>query len=210
MFTVNDFRKAYTLMELALVLSIIGVIGAGVWIVFGDVQDTSRIAKVQEQTLLVVQNVRAYYGPRGVINPCPGNLTGTLDDNSRKLIPVEMRSDPNSDNSPINHVLGNVAVGNSNTGSFRVRCTGGGSSIEIRLRDLSKKACMNMLMTFPVLIPEIGVISMEGSGPTVAIDARNIANPGGGVSLPVSLANADLWCPNATGNEVRFGFRLLN
>lgn len=203
-------RKAYTLTELALVLCLAGMIGGGLWAVFGDVRTSSGIVKIKDQTLAVVQNVRTFYGPRGVISPCPTDFTGTLDDNSRQLIPIDMRSDRNSDISPINHALGGVVTGNSNSGSFVVECANAGTAINVRLRNLPRRACMDLLMTFPVLVPEIGVISIKSSGsPLVAIDARNIA--AAAAIFPFSPANAQARCAAATStNEVAFGFRLHN
>ena len=201
----NKKRRGLTLTELAIVLGAMGLVMGAVWAVVGTVWEGYRFDKMKDQVFQVVQNVRDYYGPKGGIQiPTDTDITQTINSNALRLIPVDMRLDPADDTSDINHALSTIAGG-----SFLVLSQDDGRRFRIRLLDLDQGSCIKLLMQFPVLVPEMGVVRLEANGNSSAIDISNVANPGASVTLPMQLSDATSWCDAAggVGNEVNFDFR---
>lgn len=212
----NRRRKGLTLSELAIVLGGMGLVMGAVWAIVGVVWENYRFYKAQEQIITVVNNVRDYYGPIGGIYtdsttktfyPNGTDITQILNDDERRLIPVDMRLDRTSDTSPINHALGMHPAG-----SFRAVSQTSGHRLRLRLLRLSQPNCMKLLMEFPILMPELAVTRMTANTNSVNVDLTNIAAPGGAVELPITAATADSWCSVTTsaGNEVQLDFKIRN
>ncbi|MGE0109898.1 MAG: type II secretion system protein [Bdellovibrionales bacterium] len=199
--------QGFTLTEVAIVLGLVAIVLGGIWAAAGRVWDDSRGNQLQQQIMTVVQNMREYFSPMGQFLSCAADYTAFIDDDDRRLIPIDMRSQPALEGQAINHVLG-AQTGNATAGSFRVSCLSA-TTFRILVRDLDPAQCIKLLRTFPVLTPSVGVIRMAGPGGNAAIDARNIENPSS-ISLPLDLSVAETWCSSATDNEVSFDFTLLN
>lgn len=201
-------RAGFTLTEAVITLCIMGIVLGSIWVAAGHVWSNVRFNKIMEQTMTVAQNIRDHYGPMGKLVGCAIDFTGIVDDDDRKLIPVDMRLVSGTEGKAINHAVGSRG-GNANAGTFVVECNSD-RSFKIRLRDLRKEHCVKLLMEFPVLIPELGVTKMTApSGDTGVINARIIDSPAS-VPLPMTLVNATAWCSSAATNEVSFDFSLLN
>lgn len=209
-------RAGFTLVELAIALAVMSLVMAGVWSVVNTVWNNYKVHKMQQQVLTVVQNVRDYFMNKGVVtvvggNACSSNadITGALDHDSRRLIPIEMRRTPSTSGNAINHALAKLGSG-SDSGSFRVECLNNGSGFRIRLLGLRQDQCMRLLLEFPVMTPEIGVNQIWSSGggyqtvdPTNLITANTL--------FPINGPTAVSWCSQAgVNNEVRFDFKLRN
>jgi len=200
-------RCAFTLTESAIVLGIVGVVLGAVWVGAGSVWGGYRSNKVMQEIMSVAQNMRDHFGPMGRLLNCSVNYTGFVDDDDRRLIPIDMRSVPNTEGRAINHSLA-VRTGDANAGSFLVRCNNSNTSFRIRARDLKKEHCMQILMKFPVLSQEMGVTRMAGPSGNTVVNARNIIAPAT-ITLPMTAQVAQSWC-STTSNEVSFDFTLLN
>ncbi|MDD3181269.1 MAG: hypothetical protein PHD48_00460 [Alphaproteobacteria bacterium] len=212
----NKKRRGLTLTELAIVLGAMSLVMGGVWAIVGVVWDNYRYYKAKEQLVTIVNNVRDYYGPMGGIytnsvtktaQADGTDITQLLNDDDRRLIPMDMRLNQSNEMSDINHPLGVVAGG-----SFRVESQRAGRVMRIRLLRLSQTNCVKLLMEFPFLMPEMGVVRIAGSSNSADIDITNISNPGGGVPLPMSASTAVAWCgvTSLTGNEVDIDFKIRN
>lgn len=189
-------RGAFTLTELAIVLGISGFVLAAIWVAGSMAWDNYQLARVQEQIVTVIKNVRDSYGLNG--RPLPGGGTATAFSTANSNINELLPSDMYVNGTTFQHAFG---------GPFEIWATGG--DIEIRLRNISKSDCMKILMEFPVLSPTVGVRNIGVAGTMTNVNLANIANPGGGVTLPFSTAGASSLC-NATNNEVRIDFILRN
>lgn len=207
-------RKALSLTELAIVLCGVGIVGGAIWTMASIVWNDYRLRRMNEQMFEVVQNIRTYYGPMGGIyqnsvtrTPVPGpTITAVLDDDTRRLIPIEMRRNRNVAGGAIDHAFSTIAAG-----SFRVVTENAGTQFRVRLLGLSRSACMKTLMQMPVLSPEVGAVRIgtdDASGFFTPININNMAAPGT-VPLPINATTAAAWCPiTATNtNEVYIVFR---
>lgn len=200
-------RAGFTLTEIAIVLGAVGLVLAAVWSVSSAVWNNSQSQQLEQQILTIAQNVRDYYTNKGKIYQDNANktacasgasITALLDDNDRRLIPIEMREDPESEGGTIRHALG---------GEIQVECRGGGAGFLIKVMGLKKENCIRLLMQFPVLTPEVGVNFVNAGGTGIDINLLNLQTPG--TNFPMELESADAYCNQQT-NEVGFGFKLRN
>lgn len=217
-------RKAMTLTELAIVLGAVGMVSGAIWAVASVVWNDYRLQRVREQTMQVVENVRTYYGPMGGLfsnsvtkTTYAGSINAILDDNDHRLIPIEMRANPAVAGGQINHAASSSVGG---IGSFRVLPINNingtavpGGAFRIRLLGLSRSMCMKLLMQFPVLSPEAGVVRIGAIGTVTnftTVNINNMAAPGT-VALPITAATAGAWCDitNVNNNEVNIDFRTV-
>lgn len=213
MMTSLQFRQkrraqGLTLTELAIVMGAMGLVMAAVWAVVGVVWNNYQSQRMTQQTVTVVQNVRDYYMNASRISCTTGNsITAMLDDDTRRLIPTEMRSDPDVSGTGINHAM--ATTGSSvNDGSFRVFCLDSGVGFRISLGGLKREDCVRLLMQFPVLTPEMGLKNVVRPGGTIiSINLLNMETPGTG--FPMTITTANSWCESPT-NEVSFDFKLRN
>ncbi len=209
--------EGLTLIEMAIVLGVVGLVFGAIWVVSGAVWKNHQSQRLSQQIVTVAQNIRDYYMNSGRINvgydantgtvvPCATNdaLTGRLNDEQRRLIPLEMRNDPTADGSDaVSHALG---------GAFSVWCLSSGGGFQIRALGMDKAGCMKLLLDFPVLSPEMGVTRVRATPSgrdSGTLNLTALENPG--VDFPMNPARADAWCSgNDRNNEVRFDFKLRN
>jgi len=196
-------RRGFTLVELAIVLGAMGMVMGAIWGVVDTVWNNYRFNKMNDQVKEVVLNIRANFGPKGALPFAIGDITGFLENNTYRLIPIEMRATPGAAGSAINHALGSVAGGSFGVEELTT------TSFRIYLRGLSKANCMKMLMQFPVMIPEVGVTRLAAGGGIIGpFDTRRPA--GLTADLPVNATKADELCNLTTNtNVVNYDFRLF-
>lgn len=213
-------RSGMTLTELAIVLGATGLAMAGIWAIVGAVWNNYQAYKLNQQVMVVVQNVRDHYGPMGLIKDrtlgSPPNytfadgadITAVLDDDDRRLIPIEMRLTQSAEGGGINHALAATGV-SASTGSFRVESRNSGTAFRVRLLGLKRSNCIKLLMQFPLAMPEAGVLRVATQAQSTNVNALNIASPGGAVTLPMNFATANNWCNSGSdSNEVSLDFKL--
>ncbi|MDD2324392.1 MAG: prepilin-type N-terminal cleavage/methylation domain-containing protein [Alphaproteobacteria bacterium] len=210
-------RGGFTLLEMAIVLAVAGLVFGAIWSVVASVWSAYQYRSMNEQLMTVTQNVRNYFEPMGGIYQVPAtqtpfangaSITAFLDADTRRLIPVSMRTAHNVAGSRIHHALSARAVSGVD-GSFSVYSLNNGNSFEILLAGLGRSDCMKMLLEFPFLTPEVGVTAVIVNGVNHAINPLNIAAPGAGFPMTATVARA--WC-NAAGkvNGVGLVFALRN
>lgn len=208
----NKKRRGLTLTELAIVLGAMGLVMGGVWAIVGTVWESYRFRTMNEQTSTVVQNIRNFYSSMGRINAAgtgnahaDGDITAEIDDDSRRLILVDMRENPNVAGGNIHHALSTAAGG-----SFHVESLLAGRQFRVVLAGLSQGNCIRLLMEFPVMMPEMGVRDVRVNGTAHPVNPNNPSNPG--ANFPVTLTTAEAWCNIAASNtnEVAFAFAISN
>ncbi len=187
-------RKGFTLMELVIVLCVIGLVLAVIWVAASAVWSNYKVYRVNQQVIAVIKNVRDVYGASGKLM-ANGVVTPAL--HAEGILPNDMAS-----GASYAHALGGAFVMEKQAGSFNVR---------LRLQNVSRAHCMKTLMSFPVLVPEYGIKLIGTSDANSAnINLNNVANPGGGVALPVTSATAGAWCASPNNNEVRLDVSIRN
>lgn len=196
--------RGLTLIEMAVVMGVMGLVMGALWTVVGVVWDNYKGLRTRQEVIAVVQNVRTYYLNRKKIDCETGvDITSVLDDNDRRLIPTEMRANPDVEGGKINH-----ALASTDTGTFAVTCLSSGAAFRIKLTSLPRAACASLLMQFPVLMPELGVTNIVRPGGSVlAVNLLDMNEPATG--FPMTLTTAVNWCDNDS-NEVGFDFKLRN
>lgn len=200
----REKEKGLTLVEMAITLGAMGLILGALWSVVGVVWRNYQGFRAREQIVEIAQNVRTYYMNAKKID-CTGNesILSKLNNNDRRLIPIEMRESAKDDNGAVNHAL--AAMGG---GSFDALCLDEGRAFRLKLKGVAKEDCISLLMQFPVLMPELGVQSVVIPGGTVKnVNLLDIDSPADG--FPLTLSRAESWCDNKT-NEVSFDFKLRN
>ncbi len=200
-------NRGMTLTELAIVLGTMGIVMGAVWAIVGTVWDGYRFQKMEQQIQTVARSLQDYYGNIGGVYQ-PGthtpyandtNLTNVVDDNTRRLIPMEMRLNKAVAWSGLRHAMGSAVI---------VESTDAGGGFRLRIQGLKQEACIKLIMQFPVLVPELGVSHMAAGGGNTDIDPHNLVTPSSTATLPLSLSAATTWCNNPTNNEVLFEFRV--
>lgn len=215
---VRTGQKAFTLTEMAIVMGAMGLILGAIWSVVGVVWNNYSEFRAREQVIQVVQNVRNYYINAQTLNvaggsPCStgDSLRSFLDDDNRRLIPIEMRETPDTAGNPLDHALAYPAAGGAlaGGGSFDVVCLNNARGFRVTLAELKKESCMSLLMQFPVLTPEIGVSGIVApNGTEIPVNLLDIADPAEG--FPMTLTRAHDWCDQDFNNKVSFDFKLRN
>ncbi|MDX9690010.1 MAG: hypothetical protein EOM37_07985 [Proteobacteria bacterium] len=201
----NRGRVGLTLTEVTIVLGAVGLLTATIWTIVGSVWQDYNMRSLKENLFTTVQNVQNFYGTTAGLDVATGtDITVLLDDDTRRLIPIAMRSTPTVAGNPINHDL-EVLAG----GSFHVFSVNNGSAFRVTLSGLSKDECEMLLMQFPVLLPELGVIRIASQAQNAAVDTNNPAAPSA-IALPMTLGTADAWCPiiATNTNEVSYDFKV--
>ena len=204
---------------MAIVLGVAGMILGAIWTAGTNVTANARINRLNLQIMNVVQNVRQYYGVRGIL-PANAACNGTTDitcivDSLNPaalnppigLIPVEMRTVQKNAGSTINHAAAILG-----TGSFHIFAqTGAGGPrtvLRVQLLGLTKPDCIKLLMQFPALMPEVGVARIANASTSTTINLMNIAAPGTPNILPFTGPTALSWCNLSANNEIDIDFNL--
>jgi len=82
-------QAGFSLIELAIVLGVVGVVMGGIWVVVGKVQQMARVKQTVEQVITLKKNVRDYYQSRACI-PGDGVQTAALIGATPPVFPREM------------------------------------------------------------------------------------------------------------------------
>lgn len=114
-------QRGFSLIEMAIVLGVVGLVMGGVWVVVVHVQEAARLKQMAEQLIVINKNVRSYYQTQACI--ANGDQTGALLGLGQTIFPREMVS-----GGAVNHAWnGAVQVSGTNGGCdylFTVTLTG--------------------------------------------------------------------------------------
>lgn len=208
-------RRGFTLMELVIVLFVVAAIIAGLWSVASSVFSGQNTQRLHQQIMTVVENIREYHMSTNKISISPPSdcadktsLNAYLDDETRRLIPMEMRASEKVAGGTLVHALG---------GTFIVECANDengsnpGSRFRLRMLGLTPEKCVRALMSFPVLTPEVGAAAVGAQSHTIFVNSFNVPTPDSGGYLPFKPADLMSWCDaKGSNNEVRLVFKLRN
>jgi prepilin-type N-terminal cleavage/methylation domain-containing protein len=187
-----DKRRGFSMVELSIALGIIGVVVSGIWVVASNTQQNMMASRLEQQTMILVKNVRDYYATRTLpaAQIVAATLTSTL--RTASVFPEEM--------CPANCVSGGVTtVYNAYGGTATVAIpneTAPINHMEIAYADVTEKGCIETAMRLSARSSELGLYSYK-VGAAAAI-----------TSFPISLATADSNC--AASNTLTITFNIRN
>jgi hypothetical protein len=208
----------FTLVEIAIVLVVAGLVISAVWVASETVWQNYRLSVVGQQIILTVQNIRASYTDALSLPGAAGtDLTETFD--GINIFPIEMRRCPMAGScnagfaggagaSPIDHAFDNTAA----TGSFHVfNLNSKPPSFRLQMLNVSEASCIKFLMQEPLEDVTLGAIGVgTGMGAKTAmgkagtdsacINYQGLAtngggancSPAGGTNIPLPLMPATL------------------
>ncbi len=198
-------RRGFSLLEMAIVLGIIGVVLASLWGVISIVHETIKRDEATRQIEMAVQNVRAFYLGKGTVATPAGsgtfsNLTDYL--LRQGVLPQDMIRDRAATTLRADNSWGSGGPsGSIGDGTFAVDNTDVATSYDrfrIELRGLSFSACVALLSRLSGESGPKGLLYVEVNGTTED-------------EMPVSAEEAADLCeksPSGTENKVGFIYRL--
>lgn len=206
-------ERAFTLTEIAIMLSVVGLVLAGLWAAGSTVWKNYQADKALQQVTTVVQNIREYYSASGIIRNAAGTapacagvgeteITNILDDPSRRIFPADMMVAPDANDEPINHAMASTAAG-----SVHVYCMRNGTAFRVELSGFTQPDCIRFALGYPVLDPQQRVERFRVNTSSATVNTQSINAPGTGMALPLTITSAQTVC-NGTSNLIRIEYPL--
>lgn len=173
-------QRGFTLVELAIVLAIIGLVIAGIWTAAASVARRNRESKASQYLLEIVQNVRNLYAGQS-------SATGLTLANAitAGAIPADMRSGTGAVN-PWNGAI-DVATSTTSTSAF-----------DVVYNNVPIASCIGLLTTTSVNSMEIGLIGLKTTGGTITL-------PG-----PATVATASTACGSGPTTSITWTYNVRN
>lgn len=198
----QKFRKGFTLVEMAIALGVAAIVIGGVWTAGAIVWSNYKIYKVVQQSVEISHNLKDFYGVNALFATYPlGEITALAD--GQRLIPIDMRVNPNVAGGAINHALSVVAGGSFHL--FKIADLAGvaqNDRIRMTLQGLSQQDCAKFLLQFPKLDPENGIVRFGTVATNAPINTADVINFGAAAGTwPLTTDNARLWCNNLLNNN---------
>lgn len=199
--------SGFTLMEIAIVLAISGLVFGGIWAAANSAWQGYRASSAIRQIGVVLGNVRdryaaiASWGDVGMA----GNITKTID--KENILPSDMRQTPSQSGGDLDHAMSRGTTG----GSFFIytaQTSGGTPALQLRFSKLNKTSCINFLTLLPLDDLGIGMLRLyvnDSSSPVGFVDDKYDWK---NITVPIVPSQAAIWCSSASDNEVDIDFRL--
>ncbi|GEM_PF-830303 len=185
-------RRGLSLMEMAIVLGVCGIVLGGLWATVNMVMERVRREQAFEQITFIVRGVRNFYSGRESIQYTTNGIDASVNPLTEYLIrngiiPGEMVRDRSA--SPVRADLpwgrlgvnGNLIV----NGGFQIQRMPGFQSFRIILRGLKQESCVALATRLANSGPS-GIVSVEYNNSGTAITV-----------FPVSVTDARNNCNNA-------------
>lgn len=83
-------QRGYSLVELAIVLGVVGLVSGGIWVLASRLQEMGRVRLTQQQMIVLHKNIRGYYQTRACVQA--GDQTAILRTATVQVFPREMIS----------------------------------------------------------------------------------------------------------------------
>jgi prepilin-type N-terminal cleavage/methylation domain-containing protein len=234
----SSARRAFTLMELAIVLGIAGIVLGAVWTYAANAYHNYNVSKAIQGVATITDNVRNNFMgmPKGnsasptemlisvndaeCNNVAFKNCTKSLD--ALGLIPADMRRNPSAapGTSQIDHPMDHTTTAPSGSLGVYVTNTYGNPIIAYYLHSLTQEYCIKLLMQLPIAEFTYLAITSSTFSSTgfVCYIYNGVPDYSGAYGVPCSVASglipmqisvAQQWCAD-TGptNDISFTLKL--
>ncbi|MFY9288930.1 MAG: type II secretion system protein [Alphaproteobacteria bacterium] len=146
----TDLKSGFTMMEIAIVIGIIGLIAGAIWAAGSKVLAQNALRNAERQLAIISQNMRAAYAEQGGVAGIAATLTPALD--KMRIFPAELRANASNPNGMLFHIWNRTVQGNG-FGTVQIaadNCAGvvAGATIsacfQVSFLDLPSSACINL------------------------------------------------------------------
>ncbi|HEU0117108.1 MAG TPA: type 4 pilus major pilin [Alphaproteobacteria bacterium] len=206
-------QSGFSLLEMAIVLTVIGVVLGGIWVLAVYAWERTRQERVAEEITSTVRNTRAYYAGQASVSGSFTTLAATL--GAANVFPGDMlriNSCTNGSNLCYDHPWSGAA-GNVATGSFSVcpwspgagvfACSAGPTPyFAVELRSVPSASCMNLVARNSGSNAPSGLIDVIING-TTSMAAT-------GHAFPVRASDSSASCTAAAAVTVDFVYGVAN
>ena len=210
-------QAGITLIELALVLGVAGILGGGIWVAASGAYEGHRVNQTVDQIRQIAENIRGRYATASAI-PQQDFSAFTQAQAALDLFPAETKLNPGVD--PATCSVGTPCLfanpwssdtGGANCGG--TYCVGSignllvvvqgnatNSAFVVMLRDLPQGACIKLASRFIDIWDDVGVSGMGFNNGEAAI-------PGVAVQVPPTVAAIDANCAAGNANALYIALR---
>ena len=182
---------AFTLIEMAIVVSVVGAITAVIWAKASDVMLANNVRNLNRQTISIAHAVRSVFAEQSGVRGTPATLMVPLD--QQKVFPGEMRDGSTVPDGIIYHHWYQLPI--SGLGSLQLEaayCTGvptadsttAAPCFNIDLLEMPSTACVQILLSST---------QQSGAGGLQALIVNGV-----GIAIPTDLASASGACAPVT------------
>lgn len=189
-------RSAFSLVEAAIVLAAIGLVLGSIWVIMESTRNNARAAMLQQQTTLIINNIRQYYAMRALPTGVTGettaaNFTCTLQNSG--VFPEDTCnstcascSAPASSPRPVNIYNGTILVNVVNTSPY--------ITVNINHAYIDTKGCTTLVTNLSTKAGLLGLNSVRVNSGTTR------------TSFPISPSTAASDCNAGTDNSIDLVF----
>ncbi|MGB4102272.1 MAG: type II secretion system protein [Alphaproteobacteria bacterium] len=212
--TFHNSRRGFSLLELAIVLGIMGLVGGGIWVAASTVYQNYRIGRGVEQVQQIVDNIRDRYNALAQM-PNENYTVFTQTMARADVFPGDTKLSPDV----LPTACATCYFANPWTAGNAAAVCGGGAicvsavdvfgpaavqpryNFAVTLRGLPQGDCVVLATKFGALWDEIGLAAM-------GVDIADAAVPGTVYNAPQTPAALAADCDGANLNNLYFVFRL--
>lgn len=205
----RDRQSGFNLIELALALAVVGLVGAGIWGATSSAYDSRRVNETVDQVQQIVDNIRDRYATASQLpNESYNFFTQTI--GGADLFPAEARLSPTSFANPWSSDGAGSICGNGTICISAIDVFGGltpRASIILMLRQVPGKACINVTNRLLNIAPEIGLAAI-GTDPADNAVPTNVLAVNANAETAPDIDWLTTNCDTDNPNNLYLGFRL--
>lgn len=195
-------RKAFTLVELAIVIAIVGAVLGAVFVASSAVRYKNMVNQASDELGITAANIRSLYAGYGIpsgLSACPPGF-GTLI--QYQVYPKEMWSPTTVG------IVNNPWNVNSTTNTVEAAlCAGSVTEFAIRYTEIPDNACADLLIRNSLPGRDTGLVQVNVN--STMVGQANTGSASSATPLPIAPVDASTACASAT-NTIDWYYVLNN